>query len=156
MPLTVRDIMDTDVPPVYPEDPIEQVVQTMRRHELHGVPVINEGGRCVGIITEADLVLTDENEDFHMPHYFQLFGGVVFLESVSHWEERVRKAFAATAEDMMTADPITIEPTATVREAAGLIARKKHNRLPVIEHGRLVGVVTRVDVLDALTSVDED
>jgi CBS domain-containing protein len=100
-------------------------------------------------------VLTDEQEDFHMPHYFQLFGGIVFLESVSHWEERVRKAFAATAEDMMTPDPITIEPDATVREAAKLIASKKHNRLPVIEHGRLVGVVTRVDVLDALTNDEE-
>ena len=137
-------------------DSVETVLHVLRDHELPGVPVVNEGGRCVGIITEADLVLTDENEDFHMPHYFQLIGGIVFLESVSHWEERVRKAFAATAEDMMTADPITIEPTATVREAAHLIARKKHNRLPVIEHGRLVGVVTRVDVLDALTSDDED
>jgi CBS domain-containing protein len=57
---------------------------------------------------------------------------------------------------MMTPDPITIEPSATIREAARIIARKKHNRLPVIEHGRLVGVVTRVDVLDALTSDEED
>src|ERR687892_321004 len=131
MALTVRDIMDTDVPIV---------------------TVVDEGGRCVGIITEADLILSDEDDDLHLPHYFQLFGGVVFLESVSHWEERVRKAFAATAEDMMTPDPVTIGPDATVREAARLIARKKHNRLPVVEHGRLVGVVTRVDVLDALTS----
>jgi CBS domain-containing protein len=86
MPLTVRDIMEIDVPAVYPEDPIEQVVQTMRRHELPGIPVINEGGG--GIITEA----------------------------------------------------------------AQLIAREKHNRLPVIEHGPLVGVVPRIDVLDILTA----
>ena len=156
MARTVREIMDTDVPTVTVADSVETVLRVLRDHELPGVPVVNEGGRCVGIITEADLVLTDEQDDFHMPHYFQLFGGVVFLESISHWEDRVRKAFAATAEDMMTADPITIEPSATVREAARLIARKKHNRLPVIEHGRLVGVVTRVDVLDALTTDDED
>jgi CBS domain-containing protein len=56
---------------------------------------------------------------------------------------------------MMTPDPITIEPDASVREAAHLIASKKHNRLPVIEHGRLVGVVTRVDVLDGLTGDEE-
>jgi CBS domain-containing protein len=148
----VREIMDTDVPTVTVADSVETVLHVLRDNELPGVPVVNEGGRCVGIITEEDLVLTDENEDFHMPHYFQLFGGIVFLESVSHWEERVRKAFAATAEDMMTANPVTIEPDATVREAAKLIASKKHNRLPVVEHGRLVGVVTRVDVLDALTS----
>jgi CBS domain-containing protein len=156
MPLLVRDIMDTDVPTVTVADSVEHVLRVLRDHELPGVPVVNEGGRCVGIITEEDLVLTDENEDFHMPHYFQLFGGIVFLESISHWEDRVRKAFAATAEDIMTADPVTIEPDATVRQAAKLIARKKHNRLPVVQHGRLVGVVTRVDVLDALTSNDEE
>ena len=156
MPTFVRDIMERDVPTVTVADSVETVLHILRDNDLPGVPVVNEGGRCVGIITEEDLVLTDEDEDFHMPHYFQLFGGIVFLESVSHWEDRVRKAFAATAEDMMTADPVTIEPDATVREAAKLIARKKHNRLPVVEHGRLVGVVTRVDVLDALTSNDDD
>jgi CBS domain-containing protein len=154
MALTVRDIMIADPVSVTVADSVETVLHVMRDHDLNGVPVVNEGGRCVGIITEADLVLSDEGEDFHLPHYFQLFGGIVFLERWSHFEERARKAFAATAEDMMTEDPITIEPDATIREAASLIARKKHNRLPVIEHGRLVGVVTRVDVLDGLASGD--
>jgi CBS domain-containing protein len=152
MALTVRDIMDPDPVSVTVADSVETVLHVMRDHELNGVPVVNEGGRCVGIITEADLVLSDQGEDFHLPHYFQLFGGIVFLERWSHFEERARKAFASTAEDMMTEDPITIEPDATVQEAAKVIAAKKHNRLPVIEHGRLVGVVTRVDVLDGLAS----
>jgi CBS domain-containing protein len=152
MALTVRDIMETDVPAVYPSDSVEKVLQVLREHELPGVPVVNEGGRCVGIITEADLVLSDEDADLHLPHYFQLFGGVVFLESMSRFEERLRKAFASTARDMMTEDPVTIGPDATVSEAARLIARERHNRLPVVEHGRLVGVVTRLDVLDALTA----
>ena len=52
----------------------------------------------------------------------------------------------------MTADPVTIGPDATVHEAARVIAQRRHNRLPVVEHGRLVGVVTRLDVLDALTA----
>jgi CBS domain-containing protein len=152
MALTVRDIMDPNPASVTVADSVETVLHIMRDHDLTGVPVVNEGGRCVGIITEQDLVLSDENEDFHLPHYFQLFGGVVFLERWSHFEERARRAFAATAEDMMTENPVTIEPDATVREAAHVIAGKKHNRLPVIEHGRLVGVVTRVDVLDGLAS----
>jgi CBS domain-containing protein len=152
MPLTVRDIMDSDVPPVYPEDPIEKVVQVLRDHELPGVPVVNEGGRCVGIITEADLVLRGEKDDLHLPHYIELFGGFVFLESTKKFEERLRKAIGAVAQDVMTEDPITIEPDAGVEEAARVIARSKHNRIPVVEHGRLIGVVTRIDVLDALTA----
>jgi CBS domain-containing protein len=152
MALTVRDIMDADPVSVTVADSVETVLHAMRDHELTGIPVVNEGGRCVGIITEADLVLSDEDEDFHLPHYFELFGGIVFLERWSHFEDRARRAFAATAEEMMTENPVTIEPTASVREAAHVIARKKHNRLPVTEHGRLVGVVTRVDVLEGLAS----
>ena len=152
MALTVREIMETDVPAVYATDPVESVLKVLRAHDLQGVPVVNEGGRCVGIITEADLVLSEEDADLHLPHYFQLFGGVVFLEPMSRFEERLRKAFASTAEDMMTPEPVTIEPSATVVEAARAIAGKRHNRLPVVEHGRLVGVVTRVDVLEAMTN----
>src|SRR5215210_5106769 len=150
MAKTVADIMETDVPVVSPEDSVETVLRVMRDHEVPGVPVVNEGGRCVGIITQADLVLSGEDADLHLPHYFELFGGLVFLESMDHFEERLRKATAALARDLMTEDPLTIEPTASVEEAARLISRSKHNRLPVVEHGRLVGVVTRVDVLEAL------
>jgi CBS domain-containing protein len=155
MALTVRDIMETDVQTVQPDDSVESVLQVMRRHALPGVPVVNEGGRCVGIITDADLVLSEEEGDLHLPHYFELFGGVVFLEPLRKFEVRLRKAFSSTARDLMTEDPITIEPDESVQRAARVIAQRRHNRLPVVEHGRLVGVVTRVDVLDALTRDEE-
>jgi CBS domain-containing protein len=151
MALTVRDVMDADPVYVYESDPTERVLGVLHEHELPGIPVVNDGGRCVGIITEHDLILSGENEDLHLPHYFQLFGGFVFVERFSHFEDRLRKAVAATAGDLMTPDPITIDPDAPVSEAAHIIAERKHNRLPVIEHGRLVGVVTRLDVLEALT-----
>jgi CBS domain-containing protein len=152
MPMTVRDIMDTRWAAVQPEDTIETVVRKLREHDLPGIPVVNEGDRCVGIITDADLVMAGEEEDLHLPHYIELFGGIVFLESTKKFEERLRKAIGSTARDLMTEDPVTIGPDASVAEAARTIARHKHNRLPVVEHGRLVGVVTRVDVLDALTA----
>jgi CBS domain-containing protein len=123
----------------------------MREHDLSGIPVVNSGHRCVGIITESDLVMAGENSDLHLPHYFELFGGLVFLEPLRHFEDRLRKATAALARDLMTEDPTTIEPMATVEEAGRMISRSRHNRIPVVEHGQLIGVVTRVDVLEALT-----
>jgi CBS domain-containing protein len=147
---TVADIMDADPVTVSPETTVEEVVRVLKTHELPGVPVVNEGGRCVGIVTEADLVLADEEGDLHIPHYIELMGGVVFLEPLRRFEERLRKAVASTARDMMTEDPVTVDAGASVRDAARIIADKSHNRLPVVEHGRLVGVVTRVDVLQAL------
>ena len=149
---TVADIMERDVPAVGPEDDVETVLRVMRENELQGVPVVNEGGRVMGIITESDLVLSEEGSDLHLPHFVELFGGVVFLEPLAKFEHRLRKAFASRARDLMTEDPVTISPDATAREAGRLISREKHDRLPVVDgDGQLLGVVTRLDVLGALS-----
>jgi CBS domain-containing protein len=149
----VRDFMDPSPATVHPETPVEQVVALMRQHEVPGVPVVDSDGRCVGIVSEADLVLPDDQGDLHIPHYINLFGGTVFLEPLGRFEQRLRKAFASTAADMMTREPDTVTPDTTVKEAARLIHESGHNRLPVVdEDGRLVGVVTRLDVLGALAA----
>ena len=133
---------------------VEDVLQTLREHELPGVPVVDGEGRVVGIVTEADLVLPDDEGDLHIPHYVNLFGGTVFLEPLGRFEKRLRKAFASTAADMMTADPDAVGPDTTVRDAARLIHDSGHNRLAVVDAGgRLVGVITRVDLLGALGPV---
>jgi CBS domain-containing protein len=137
---------------VRPETPVEEVVAALRRNELPGLPVVDGEGHVVGIVTEADLVLPDDDGDLHIPHYINLFGGTIFLEPLSRFEQRLRKAFASNAADMMTSDPDTVSPDTTVQEAARIIHESGHNRLPVVEDGRLVGVVTRVDVLGALAA----
>ena len=148
--LDVRDIMDSSPATVRPDTRVEEVVALLREHGLPGVPVVNDDGDCVGIVTEADLVLPDDQGDLHLPHYINLFGGTVFLEPLGRYEQRLRKAFASTAEDMMSRDPDTVAPDTSAKDAALLIHETGHNRLPVVEDGRLVGVVTRVDVLGAL------
>lgn len=148
----VREIMDTSPVAVAVDAPVDEVVNALRTHELPGLPVVDTDGRCVGIVTEADLVLPDDEGDLHIPHYINLFGGTVFLEPLGRFEERLRKAFASKAEDMMTRDPMTVAPDTTVRDAARIIHESGHNRLPVVEDERLVGVVTRVDVLGALAA----
>jgi CBS domain-containing protein len=146
----VRDIMDAEPATVSPDASVEEVVRTLRQHELPGVPVVDADGRLAGVVTEADLVLPDDQGDLHLPHYINLFGGTVFLEPLGRFEERLRKAFASKASDMMTAEPDTVEPDTSVQEAARLVHDSGHNRLPVVEDGRLVGVVTRLDLLGVL------
>jgi CBS domain-containing protein len=148
----VREIMDSSPATVQRDTPVEEVVAVLRKHELPAVPVVDGHGICVGIVSEADLVLPDDQGDLHIPHYINLFGGTVFLESLGRYEKRLRKAFASTAEDMMTRNPDTVGPDVSAKEAARLIYESGHNRLPVVEDGRLVGVVTRLDVLGALAA----
>ena len=151
----VADIMERDVVTASVDDDVETLLRTLREHELPGVPVVNGAGRCVGIVTEADLVLSEEGEDLHLPHYIALFGGYVFIEPLRKFESRLQKAFASKVSDMMTPDPITVEADDSARKAARLIADRGHNRLPVLDSGRLVGVITRVDVLGALATEEE-
>jgi CBS domain-containing protein len=151
--LTVRDVMQRDPVTIAPDADLETLLQVLRRHELPGVPVV-EGDRLVGIVTESDLILEADDASLHLPHYFELFGGVVFLEPLQHLEDRIRKAFANKVADMMTAPVETISPDATAHEAARRISQSGHNRLPVTEGDRLVGVVTRADALEALTRED--
>jgi CBS domain-containing protein len=148
--MRVRDIMD-EAHAVAPHTPVDQVIRLLRERELPGVPVVNEGGRCVGIVTEADLVISEDGLELKLPHHLDLFGAVVWLEPFSHFEERLKKAMATEVQDVMTADPVTIDADASLDDAARTIVERGHNRLPVVEHGRLVGVVTRVSVLEALS-----
>ncbi len=131
---------------------MQDLLHRLREHELPGAPVIDHSDRVIGIVTEADLVIRDEDADLRLPHHIDLFGGVIFLEPFKHYEERLRHAFASTVSEMMTRDPVCVGPEDSVRHAAKLISSHRHNRLPVIDGDRrLLGVVTRVDVLEALS-----
>src|ERR671924_209453 len=132
----VREIMDSAPATVSPDASVEEVVRTLRNNELPGVPVVDGDGQCVGIVTEADLVLPDDQGDLHIPHYVNLFGGTVFLEPLGRFEERLRKAFASNGPDMMPGAPDVVGPDTTIWGAARLIHESGHNRLPVVEGGR--------------------
>jgi CBS domain-containing protein len=151
MAATVADIMDRDAPSVTLDATVEDVVGLFKDHDVPAVPVLNEGGRCVGIVTEKDLVIADEQGDLHIPHYIELFGGLVFFPpELRHFEQRLKKASATRVRDLMTEPAVTVEPATTIHQAAHIIVERGHSRLPVVEHGRYVGLVTRADVLSAL------
>ena len=151
MAATVADIMDRDAPSVTLDATVEDVVGLFKDQDVPAVPVLNEGGRCVGIVTEKDLVIADEQGDLHIPHYIELFGGLVFFPpELRHFERRLKKASATRVRDLMTEPAVTVEPATTIHQAAHIIVERGHSRLPVVEHGRYVGLVTRADVLSAL------
>jgi CBS-domain-containing membrane protein len=152
---TVADIMERDAPSVTLDASVEDVVALFKEQDVPALPVVNEGGRCVGIVTEQDLVIADEDGDLHIPHYIELFGGLVFFPpELRVFERRLKKAAAVRVQDLMTEPAVTVEPSTTIHEAAHIIVERGHSRLPVVEHGRYVGLVTRADVLAALNAAE--
>lgn len=122
-----------------------EIARALRYYGVSAMPVVNDDHRVIGVVSSADLlnkVAEPEAEEGHL------------LEDPRRASER-RKSGAYTARELMTEPAVTIGPYATVQEAAELMRDKRVKRLPVAdEAGRLVGVISRVDVLRAYTVSD--
>lgn len=148
---TAAEIMNPDAPSVSPDDDARTAIDLLAKSELGAVAVVDADNKVVGIVSESDLILSDEQSDLHLPHYLNIMGGIVFIGSMKGFEERLDKAFATEVSDLMTADPIVAHTFEAADRVAKKIADKHHNHLPVVdEDGRLAGMVTRADALAAL------
>jgi CBS domain-containing protein len=151
MPKSAADIMDADVPGLGPQDDARRAIELLAEREIGALPVVNSENKVIGIVSESDLVLSEEGEDLQLPHFFELLGGVVFTESVKGFEKRLNKAFAINVRDLMTEDPVTVRSDDSAEKVARAIAESHHNHLPVVDgDGKLAGMVTRADALAAL------
>ena len=143
--------MDAGVPAVSPDADARSAIDLLAKTDKGAIAVVDEDRRVVGIVSESDLILSEEESDLHLPHYLNIMGGVVFIGSMKGFEERLEKAFATKVSELMTADPIVVNDYASAETVARKIAEKHHNHLPVVDgDGRLAGMVTRADALAAL------
>jgi CBS domain-containing protein len=146
--LTARDIMTSDVATVSPEASVRELAKLLAQTGVSGVPVVDDAGRLVGIVTEGDVILQDA--DLHFPHYVQILESFIYLESVRKFEERFRKAFGAKVADVMSREVTTVAPETSMSEVATIMADQDINRVPVIEGDRVVGIITRGDIVRAM------
>jgi CBS domain-containing protein len=150
---TAGEIMDADVPTVSPQADARAAIELLAKTEMGAIPVIDTDRKVVGIVSESDLVLSDEEADLHLPHYLNIMGGVVFIGSMKGFEKRLDKAFATKVSELMTAEPFVANVDDDAGAVARMIAEKHHNHLPVVDaEGRLAGLVTRADALAALVA----
>ena len=148
---TAAEIMDRGVPSVSPEADARAAIELLAKTDNGAIPVVDGSSHVVGIVSESDLILSEEQADLHLPHYLNIMGGVVFIGSMKGFEERLNKAFATKVSELMTPDPVVVKVDDDAEVVAKLIAEKHHNHLPVVDgEGRLAGMVTRADALAAL------
>jgi CBS domain-containing protein len=151
MPRTnpVRSVMTTDVLWFNVGDTVQAAYEQLVQRGVDGAPVLNDDEHVVGMLTTDDLLVQETR--LHYPTVISLFGAYLELPS-SHrkFEENLRKAVGATVGDVMARDVVTIGPDDNLEQAATLMHDRDVSRLPVVEGGRLVGIIARGDVLKAL------
>jgi CBS domain-containing protein len=146
--LHARDIMTTEVLAVSPETSIAELSKILENRKIGGVPVVDKGGRLVGVITQNDLV--ERARDLELPPAINILDFHIYLQIPSHLFHRVEKMLGTTVGDCMTRNPVTVGPEAPLSQIAGLMAKQKVHTIPVLEGGKLVGVVGKMDLIRAL------
>jgi len=140
----VRDVMVQNPVTVTPDLELRELVDLFVREGVQGVPVVSASDlRLVGIITESDLILQEVEGDIDVPHFVPFLDGVVFFDRTDRYDEQMRKAFAATAGDLMNDEVRTIGPDETIHEAAKRMSKHNVSRLVVVEGNDVVGMISR-------------
>lgn len=133
------------------ETPLKDVARLLINNGVSGVPVVDDSGAVVGVVSEGDFLVKEQGAaEIRHRRLARLFG-----ES-SEARSQLEKVAARTAGEAMTSPAITVAPGSAIRDAAALMTRRSVNRLPVVDDGRLVGIVTRADLLRAYLRSDTE
>lgn len=143
----VRDIMRTAVVTAGPEASVNAIARLMAGRGISGIPIV-EDERLLGIVTELDLI--ERNTRFEGPAFFQILDGRIPLETPGHFKKRLQHMLGTTARDVMTEEVVSVEPDAAVEDLAEILVKQRVNPVPVVEDDRLVGIVSRADIIEMM------
>jgi CBS domain-containing protein len=149
--MIVRDVMTYPVWSVRATTPLRDVAELLIENKISGAPVVDANGAVLGIVSEADLLIKEQGPEAVRHRRLARFFG----ESKSSLDQ-IAKLEAVTAGEAMTAPALTISSGRRISEAAALMTARKVNRLPVVDDGQLVGIVTRSDLVRAYIRSDEE
>jgi CBS-domain-containing membrane protein len=148
--IKAKDIMTRDIITVNPAMEIAQAAELLLEKRINGVPVVNDSGMLVGILCQSDLIAQQKN--IPIPSLFTLLDGYISLTLSKRLDREVAKIAAAKVAEAMTPNPVTVEPETDIEKVAALMVEKNYHTLPVIDEGRLVGIVGKEDVLRTILS----
>jgi len=144
--MKVRDAMTSEVKTVGPEASLKDVAAILSEHRISGLPVVDDDRRVLGVITKADIIVKELAE------------APTVLRRLLHHREATAvatKIEAQTVGQAMSAPPITIAPAILLCDAADLMLEHGVHRLPVVEDDRLIGILTRFDLVQAFARGDD-
>lgn len=153
MPKTVADVMSREPIWVRPQTPLQEAIQILAERRISGLPVLEDSGKVVGVISESDLMWQESGAT--PPAYIMLLDSVIYLENPGRYERELHKSLGQTVGEVMSSNPISIAPDKSVQEAAKLMHERGINRLLVLDTaGHLIGILTRGDIVRTMAERD--
>lgn len=148
--MRASDIMTLGAASIHPAAPIEEAARLMLRHRISGLPVVDDSGNLVGIVTERDLLRQKGDSADDRPQWLELLLGS------EGWGEGAKAARLLTVADVMSPNVETVGEDTPVQEIAERMQRHGIKRLPVVKDGKVRGIVSRADLLRGLAQQAED
>jgi CBS domain-containing protein len=143
--------MSTELVTARTDTPVKELAGLLVERGISSIPVVDDAGRVLGVVTERDLVHQDAR--IHFPTFFHFLESYLMLPgSVHRFEKELQKAVGATAEDLMDKEPSIVGPEAEMESVATLMAEKDVPVVLVVEGWKLIGLVTRTDILKTLAT----
>lgn len=146
--LKVKDIMTKELITVSPDTEIVQATKLLLENRINGIPVTDETGKLLGILCQSDLIA--QQKKLPIPSFFTFLDGLITLTSMKQIEKQVQKIAAITVAQAMTPNPVTVQPETDIETVAALMVDKNFHTIPVVDKGKLVGIVGKEDVLKTL------
>lgn len=146
--LYARDIMTTEVLTVSPETSVSELSKILENRKIGGLPVVDKDRRLLGVITQSDLVA--RARDLELPPAINILDFHFYLQIPSHLLQRVEKMLGTTVGDCMSPNPVTVAPDTPVSRIAALMDKQKVHTIPVLEGGKIVGVIGKMDLVRAM------
>jgi CBS domain-containing protein len=155
MAKTVADVMSRDPIMVKPQTPIKEAIKILAEQRISGLPVVDDAGSLVGVISETDLLWQETGVE--PPVYIMFLDSVIFLENPARHEQELHKALGQTVGEVMSTNPVTVESAQPLRKAAKLMQEKSIRRLPVVNDQRkVIGILTPGDIVRAMAAEFND
>lgn len=142
---TVADIMTTDVVTVTKATTVRELAQIFESRHFGSLPVVDENGNLIGIVTASDLI--EQGRSLHIPTVISLFDWVIPLEGERSLERDLQKMTAQTTGEICSNDVVTVTANDLVSTAADTMSSHKLHALPVVDGKKLVGMVSRIDII---------
>lgn len=146
----VQNLMTREVITVREHTTLNEVARRMSERGISGVPVLDDDDQVVGIVTELDMIA--RNARLEVPVFLQILDASIPLELPGHLRERLQHMFGTEARDVMTRKVRTVQPDTQLEDLVDLMLKKRVNPVPVVENDRLVGIVSRSDLVQMMAA----